>query len=56
MIRVRDAVIATAPGDAWSIDGTSEDGVPPEVSNGGNLRVEAPRGSGISFGRSSSWQ
>jgi hypothetical protein len=51
-----DAVIATAPGDAWSIDGTSDDGIPPDVSNGGNLRVEAPRGSGISFGRNSSWQ
>ena len=46
-----DASITSAPGAAWTVAGTSADGTPPAITASGDLRVESPNGSGISFGR-----
>ena len=51
-----DATITSAPGTAWTVAGTSADGAPPAITASGDLRVESPNGSGISFGQSATWQ
>lgn len=51
-----DMTVTSASGNAWSVSGTSDGGEPPDITAGGDLKVESPHHQGFDFGHAADWQ